>query len=129
MGDTLTHLQSMREIEQLLRDVAAALRPNGRFVATFRDYQQLPAAEKRFIPVRSDSRRIHTCFLEERSEHVVVHDIVHERGGDGWSMKVSSYEKLRVSAAALSRAADAAGLRCRTEPGPRGMLMFQAWAS
>jgi SAM-dependent methyltransferase len=127
MGDTLTHLQSMDEIEQLLRDVAASLRPGGRFVATYRDYRQLPLAEQRFIPVRSDSRRIHTCFLEEMPERVVVHDIIHERGPDGWSMKVGCYEKLRVSAIDLSRAAEAAGLRCRTAPGPRGMLMFQAW--
>jgi SAM-dependent methyltransferase len=129
MGDTLTHLQSMDEIEQLLCTVAASLRAGGRFVATFRDYRQLPLAEQRFIPVRSDSRRIHTCFLEETPERVVVHDIIHERGPDGWSMRVSSYEKLRVSAVALSRAAEAAGLRCRTAAGPRGMLMFQAWKS
>jgi SAM-dependent methyltransferase len=129
MGDTLTHLQSMQEIEQLLRDVAATLRPEGLFIATFRDYEQLPAGDWRFIPVRADGRRIHTCFLEERPEHVVVHDMVHERGADGWWMKVSSYEKLRVSGTALSRAAEAAGLRCSTEPGPRGMLLFRAWKS
>jgi SAM-dependent methyltransferase len=129
MGDTLTHLQSMHEIEQLLCSVAASLRPGGRFVATFRDYRQLPVAEQRFIPVRSDSERIHTCFLEELPEHVVVHDIIHERGPEGWSTKVSSYEKLRVSAIALGRAAEAAGLRCRTATGPRGMLLFQAWKS
>jgi len=128
MGDTLTHLQNMAEIEQLLRAVAASLRPGGRFVATFRDYQQLPVADQRFIPVRSDSQRIHTCFLEAMPEHVVVHDIIHEHGRNGWSMKVSSYEKLRVSATALCRIGEAAGLRCRTMPGPRGMLMFQACA-
>jgi SAM-dependent methyltransferase len=127
MGDTLTHLQRMNEIEQLLRDVTTSLRPGGRFVATFRDYRHLPLGERRFIPVRSDSQRIHTCFLEEMREHVVVHDIIHERGADGWSMKVSSYEKLRLSAIALCGAAEAAGLRARVTPGPRGMLMFQAW--
>jgi SAM-dependent methyltransferase len=127
LGDTLTHLQSMSEIEQLLRTAAGSLRPDGRFVATFRDYQQLPQAEKRFISVRSDSLRIHTCFLEQMPEHVVVHDIIHESGPDGWSMKVSSYQKLRVSATGLSRAAEAAGLHCRIVPGPRGMLRFLAW--
>jgi SAM-dependent methyltransferase len=126
MGDTLTHLQSMDEIEQLLNTAAASLRPGGRFVATFRDYEQLPVADKRFIPVRSDSERIHTCFLEPMAEQVLVHDIVHERGPDGWTMKVSSYEKLRLSPGALRRIAQAAGLHCRTGPGPRGMLLFEA---
>jgi SAM-dependent methyltransferase len=129
MGDTLTHLQGMNEIAQLLGSVAASLRPGGRFVATYRDYGELPRADQRFIKVRSDFQRIHTCFLEEMPERVAVHDIIHERGPGGWSMRVSSYQKLRVSAIALSRAAEAAGLRCRTAPGPRGMLMFQAWQS
>jgi SAM-dependent methyltransferase len=128
MGDTLTHLQSIDEIDQLLRAVAASLRPGGRFVATYRDYQHLPLADERFISVRSDSQRIHTCFLEQVRECVVVHDIIHQRGPEGWSMKVSSYQKLRLSAMALRQMAQAAGLRCRTGPGPRGMVMFQAFA-
>ena len=63
MGDTLAHLHSTEEIRELFRDVAASLCSGGRFVATFRDYRELPEGDKRFIPVRSDSQRIHTCFL------------------------------------------------------------------
>jgi Methyltransferase domain len=128
MGDTLTHLESTEEIKQLFRDVAASLRSAGRFVATFRDYRELPIGDKRFIPVRSDSQRIHTCFLEEMPERVLVHDIVHEYGGDGWSLKVSSYEKLRLNPEVLIQAAEEAGLSCQSSPGPRGMLMIQARA-
>jgi SAM-dependent methyltransferase len=128
MGDTLTHLQNTDEIRQLLRDVAASLRPGGRFVATFRDYRELPVGNRRFIPVRSDSQRIHTCFLEQMPERVVVHDIIHENGASGWSMKVSCYEKLRLSPEVVVQAAEAAGLNCRSGPGPRGMLLIQAHA-
>ena len=128
MGDTLTHLQSTDEIGRLLRDVAASLRPGGRFVATFRDYRELPVGNGRFIPVRSDSQRIHTCFLEQMRERVVVHDIIHEYGPKGWSMKVSCYEKLRLSPEVVVQAAAAAGLACRSGAGPRGMLMIQAHA-
>jgi SAM-dependent methyltransferase len=126
MGDTLTHLQSTDKIKQLFLDVAASLRPGGRFVATFRDYRQLPLGDERFIPVRSDPHRIHTCFLEQTPEHVVVHDIIHEHGNDGWLMKVSSYEKLRLSPDIVIQAAEAAGFCCRLTPGPRGMLMIRA---
>jgi SAM-dependent methyltransferase len=128
MGDTLTHLQSVMEVEQLFRDAAASLHPGGRFVATFRDYRTLPEGTRRFIPVRSDARRIHTCFLEALPERVIVHDLIHERGPDGWSMKVGSYEKLRLAPDVVSGAAEAAGLRCRSMPGPRGMLMIEARA-
>ena len=128
MGDTLTHLASTQEVEALVVAVAASLRPEGRFVTTFRDYRTLPVGDNRFIPVRSDAERIHTCFLEERAEHVIVHDIVHERARDGWSMKVSHYEKLRLAPDTVIRAATAAGLSCRLEPGPRGMVKLLAWA-
>jgi SAM-dependent methyltransferase len=126
MGDTLTHLKSMRDVERLLRSVADALRPEGRFVATFRDYRDLPMDDRRFISVRSDSERIQTCFLEAVEERVRVHDIIHERVHEAWAMKVSSYEKLRLAPEAVLRAARRVGMRCRIEPGPRGMVMIVA---
>ena len=126
MGDTLTHLKSTDEVRLLLRDIAARLRPGGVFVATFRDYRQLPSGDRRFIPVRSDLRRIHTCFLEQQEEHVIVHDIVHERGTDGWSQQVSSYHKLRLSPEFVVQAAESAGLAALCRPGPRGMLTVLA---
>lgn len=122
MGDTLPHLRSLRQVERLMQDVARSLRPGGRFVASFRDYRQLPQGELRFIPVRSDADRILTCSLEVRRTRVLVHDILHERTGDTWSMRVGSYAKLRLSPDGVRRAAEAAGLRCRVEPGPRGMV-------
>jgi SAM-dependent methyltransferase len=128
MGDTLTHLQSVDEIKQLFRDVAASLRSGGRFVATFRDYREPRLGDQRFIPVRSDSQRILTCFLEQMADRVVVHDIVHEYRTDGWSMRVSSYEKLRLSLDVVSQAAESAGLRCRSGSGPRGLLRIEAHA-
>ncbi len=126
MGDTLPHLGSTEELRMLFRDVAAFLRPGGRFVATFRDYRNLPVGDLRFIPVRSDQQRIHTCFLEEMAERVIVHDIVHEYGAGGWSQRVSSYEKLRLSPEVVIQAAEGAGLSCRSRPGPRGMLAIIA---
>jgi SAM-dependent methyltransferase len=126
MGDTLTHLQSLREVDQLFEAVAVALNPGGTFLATFRDYRRLPLGDNRFIPVRSDHDRIHTCFLEERSEHVVVHDVLHERVDEGWRMQVSSYLKSRLDPAAVAGVATAVGLRCEVEQGPRGMLRLRA---
>ena len=122
MGDTLTHLRSTSQVERLVQTVAKSLRPGGRFVATFRDYRELPDGHRRFIPVRSDSERIHTCFLEQMPEHVLVHDIVHERVQGVWTMRVGSYPKLRLSPDAVVRAATLAGMRCRAKPGPRGMV-------
>jgi SAM-dependent methyltransferase len=126
MGDTLTHLQNKEQVATLMRHVASALRPGGHFIATFRDYRRLPSESNRFIPVRSDTDRIHTCFLEEAAEHVLVHDVLHERRENAWTMKVSSYKKLRLWPEAVVEAASAAGLVCRIEEGPRGMVKLRA---
>jgi hypothetical protein len=126
MGDTLTHLDSKDSVERLFADVAACLRPGGRFVATFRDYTTLATGVSRFIPVRSDDARIQTCFLEESGDSVLVHDIVHERHGDAWAMKVSAYPKLRLDPEWVARALANRGLAVERDAGPRGMVRIIA---
>ncbi len=97
MGDTLTHLPDRASVEQLFADVAMSLREGGLFVATFRDYVSAPLqGDGRFIPVRSDAQRILTCFLEYAETTVRVHDILHEREGTQWRLRVSSYPKRRL---------------------------------
>jgi hypothetical protein len=113
-------------VHRLITNVARTLLPGGRFVATFRDYTRLPAGDARFIPVRADDQRILTCFLEERAEHVVVHDLLHERVDGAWRLRLGSYTKLRLQPEALVASCRAAGLHARIEPGPRGMLRLLA---
>jgi SAM-dependent methyltransferase len=126
MGDTLTHLDSLDAVASLASDIVAVLSAGGRFVATFRDYTKLPEGPARFIPVRSDATRIHTCFLEAAGDKVVVHDILHEHARDGWSMQVSSYAKLRLDPEQVCRTFTRAGLRASIGPGPRGQLRLIA---
>jgi SAM-dependent methyltransferase len=126
MGDTLTHLDSLESVAALGRSVAGCLAPRGRFIATFRDYTHLPSGTARFIPVRSDDRRILTCFLEESGDHVQVHDMLHERTNESWTTKVSSYRKLRLKPETAAEIFAATGLRSRLEPGPRGMVRLVA---
>ncbi|KAH6578139.1 hypothetical protein BASA62_000431 [Batrachochytrium salamandrivorans] len=64
MGDTLTHLASIAEVNALLADAYAALVPGGRLIVQFRDLTQPLHGTDRFIPVRSDERTVFTCFLE-----------------------------------------------------------------
>ena len=127
MGDTLTHLASLDAVERLFQEVTAALAPGGVFVATFRDYVSAPLeGAARFIPVRSDDRRILTCFLEYRETSVVVHDILHVRAESGWSTQVSAYPKLRLDPAWAQAALSRLGLLAALAPGPRGMVRLVA---
>ena len=77
MGDTLTHLDSLKSVESLLLNVASTLAIKGKLILTFRDYVSVePRGTQRFIPVRSDESTILTCFLEYHQDIVEVYDLV-----------------------------------------------------
>jgi SAM-dependent methyltransferase len=128
MGDTLTHLATESDVEALLQAVAAALAPGGCFVATFRDHTAAPHGTARFIPVRADAERLLTCFVESTPERVIVHDILHERRGQDWTMRVGAYPKLRLAPAFVRGVLERAGLAVTLRPAPHGMLRIEARA-
>jgi hypothetical protein len=124
MGDTLTHLPELPAVEALF---AQALAPGGMFAATFRDcVASALAAEGRFILVRSDARRILTCFLEYGAEHVRVYDLLHEREGERWQQRVSSYPKLRLDPQWVVAKLAALGFEVRRDPTPAAMVRIVA---
>ena len=96
MGDTLTHLRSLNEIKILFKNTYQALDNNGLLVLSFRDLTFELKGLERFIPVRSESNLIFTCFLEYEKEHVKVHDVVYEKTNNQWQMKKGFYRKLRI---------------------------------
>lgn len=126
MGDTLTHLSERQSVERLFSQVADSLHLNGTFVVSFRDYTSPLIGNQRFIPVRSDADRILTCFLEYASEHVSVHDLLHERSGSEWRLRVSAYRKLRLSPEWVATALRTIGFTVRVEPGLAGMVRVVA---
>jgi SAM-dependent methyltransferase len=126
MGDTLTHLPEHTNVDFLVQEVAEALASGGWFVLSFRDYSEVLLDDQRFIPVRSDERRILTCFLEYHEDTVVVHDILHERAGDAWDTRVSSYRKLRLSPDHVTGSLESSGFDTRRESGLRGMVRIVA---
>jgi len=126
MGDTITHLPEHTNVDFLVQEVAEALAPGGQFLLTFRDYSEPLRDDQRFIPVRSDERRILTCFLEYEEDTVVVHDILHERSGDAWDTRVSSYRKLRLSPDRVIGSLESFGFDARGEAGPRGLVRIVA---
>jgi 2-polyprenyl-3-methyl-5-hydroxy-6-metoxy-1,4-benzoquinol methylase len=123
MGDTLTHLDSPDSVDALFAGIAEVLAPGGVFVATFRDYASgALEGDARFIPVRQAKSRILTCFLEYSETTVTVHDLLHEWTGSGWTLRVSSYRKLRLSPQWARSSLERLGLTTSLETGPRGMI-------
>ena len=95
-GDTLSHLDSKGEVENLIADISKTLQPNGRLILSFRDYSTALSGTDRFIPVKSDNTRILTCVLDYETDHVTVTDLLHEKTAMGWQQKLSAYKKLRL---------------------------------
>jgi SAM-dependent methyltransferase len=97
MVDTLTHLDTKDAVVALIAKVYAALEPGGRFIVTYRDLSHELTELDRFIPVRSDSDTLFTCFLEYEPETVKVHDLVYRRRADSWQLLKGFYRKLRLA--------------------------------
>jgi 2-polyprenyl-3-methyl-5-hydroxy-6-metoxy-1,4-benzoquinol methylase len=110
MGDTLTHLNTLQDVQTLIRRAQKSLVPMGRLVIGFRDMSVAVKDLERFIAVRSDADRIFTCFLEYEKRHVRVHDLVYERSGDQWVLHKSFFRKLRISTGWLRGQIEKAGL-------------------
>jgi predicted TPR repeat methyltransferase len=126
MGDTLTHLNSKEDVAALFGKVAAALPEGGRLVLSWRDLSAPPEGLDRFIPLRGTDERVMTCFLEDRGETVLIHDLVHVRGEAGWRLQKSAYPKLKLSPAWVRSALAAAGLEPVHEQTVRGMTVLAA---
>ena len=123
LGDTLTHLPDLESVDRLLVDAAQSLVPGGTLILGFRDYVSAPPqGAQRFIPVRGDSERILTCFLQFRSHQVEVTDLVHELEGDTWRLRASSYLKLRLDPAWVTSRLVVAGFEVVRQSVERGMI-------
>jgi 2-polyprenyl-3-methyl-5-hydroxy-6-metoxy-1,4-benzoquinol methylase len=126
LGDTLTHLQDLAAVTDLLDAVCASLEPGGLFAATFRDYvSQELKGDERFILVRRDEERVLTCFLEYGPHHVMVHDLLTERSDQQWTQSVSSYAKLRLAPDWVAAQLEQRGLAVRRETAPAGMVRIR----
>ena len=126
MGDSLTHLQSQVEVQQLLDNTYPALTHDGILVLSFRDMTRELTGLDRFIPVRSDATRIFSCFLEYETRHVKVHDIVYEKIKDQWKMKKSAFRKLRIAPQGLNEILVRLGYKVTTFDIQMGMVTIVA---
>ncbi|MGK7394198.1 MAG: class I SAM-dependent methyltransferase [Candidatus Cyclobacteriaceae bacterium M3_2C_046] len=96
-GDTIAHLDSKEELSKFIADIGDVLNSKGKFIMSFRDYSQALTDTDRFIPVKSDSDRILTCYLEYFEKRIRVTDLLYQRIDGYWVQQVSSYFKIRIS--------------------------------
>ncbi len=92
----------------------------------FRDMTVELTRLDRFIPVRSDLKRIFMCFLEYEKNHVKVHDILYEKADDQWEMKKSFFRKLRISSQWAKECVLKAGFKVEKYDLDKGMITIIA---
>jgi ubiquinone/menaquinone biosynthesis C-methylase UbiE len=126
MGDTLTHLNSHDEIRKLINTVYPVLEEQGLFILGFRDLTAELTELDRFITVKSDSKKIFTCFLEFEKKQVKVHDILYEAADNKWNIKKSFYRKLRISEQWTNECLRDAGFTIEKLDNQNGMLTILA---
>lgn len=127
MGDTLTHLDSLDAVRNLISEISRELVEGGMLVLSFRDYvsSELRGLQ-RFIPVRSDDTKILTCFLEYDRDFVAVHDLLYHKEGNVWEFTASSYRKLRLDKNWLLQQIEEFGLTLVRDTFDTGMAIVAA---
>jgi len=122
-GDTLTHLPSFGDVDELVRESARCLDARGRLAVAYRDSSRFAAeGVERFIEVARDAKRTLHCLLEPLdAEHLRVTDLVTEVGPDGPRTRLGDYVKLRIPPERLVKAAGAVGLELTERADERGM--------
>ncbi|WKN40516.1 class I SAM-dependent methyltransferase [Tunicatimonas pelagia] len=110
-GDTITHLPDKPAVEKLLLDCESILTKNGKLILSFRDYSAELTDQQRFISVKSDENQILTCILEYTPDKVKVTDLLYEKENETWNQKVSTYEKVRLSAQDIVNMIEQTGMK------------------
>lgn len=126
MGDTLTHLPRPDDVVSLFRAVGERLGDGGRLVLSWRDLSAPPEGLDRFIPLRATDDKLMVCFLEDRGDTVLIHDLVHVREADGWQLQKSAYPKLKLSPSWVEAELASSGLTVVDERTVRGMTLLSA---
>jgi 2-polyprenyl-3-methyl-5-hydroxy-6-metoxy-1,4-benzoquinol methylase len=122
MGDTLTHLQNLKSVEELILNSFKILNKKGKIILSFRDLTPELKDDKRFIPVRSDENIIFTCFVECYPDYVKVYDIVHEKTGGAWNQKISFYKKIKISEQTIKKIISMTGLTIQYLKNENGII-------
>jgi 2-polyprenyl-3-methyl-5-hydroxy-6-metoxy-1,4-benzoquinol methylase len=110
-GDTLCHLDNAREIQTFITDITNTLDHRGITILSFRDYATALTGADRFIPVKSDEHKILTCVVEYEEDFIQVTDLLHERTGNLWKQKVSSYKKVRLLSSDVVKYLEESGMK------------------
>ena len=126
MGDTLTHLVSLNQVDGLMGKIYHILSKGGQLILTFRDLTSELEDLDRFIPVRQDDHTLFTCFLEYEPYRVKVHDLIYVKQGDRWKLKKSAYYKIKIPLNNLTEILESYGFKIIRSSVEQGIITIIA---
>jgi SAM-dependent methyltransferase len=126
MGDSLTHLDTLQEAGDLVRQCFLELDPGGRLVLSVRDYSSQPAGTADCIPVRRDDNRIFLCKIRYHETTVTVEDILYSRTGCSWRRDTGTYTKIRIPPLFLAQIVRTAGFTLQSSEVRDGIITIIA---
>ena len=126
LGDTLTHLESEQQVDELLDACKRSLAPGGLLALTFRDYSGERKPSECLIRVRDEPERSFSCALEFEPGRVRVTDILHEWRGGRWVESRSTYSKLRLAPESVRAKLRARGFALETDEFANGLATLIA---
>jgi 2-polyprenyl-3-methyl-5-hydroxy-6-metoxy-1,4-benzoquinol methylase len=122
MGDTLTHLPGIPEVQDLLGQCFSELATGGRLVLTLRDYSREPDRAVVVIPVLREADRIFLCKLEYHTDTLTVEDIIYSCDQGLWTREAGKYVKIRIDPDALTGMLTIAGFTLDYSSVDNGMI-------
>jgi len=126
LGDTLTHLESEQQVDELLDACMRSLAPGSLLALTFRDYSGERRPSECLIRVRDEPERSFTCALEFEPGRVRVTDILHEWRDGRWVESRSTYSKLRLAPESVRAKLRARGFALETDEFAGGLATVLA---
>ncbi|MBA2405698.1 MAG: class I SAM-dependent methyltransferase [Bdellovibrionales bacterium] len=104
LGDTLTHLDSIEIVKDLIQSLVDQVSENGKLILSWRDYQTTALTnENRFILVRQDEKSLMTCVLEDKNNlQITVTDLYHQKINGEFKVSGHSYPKIKLTPQTVS---------------------------
>ncbi|EQA43970.1 methyltransferase domain protein [Leptospira broomii serovar Hurstbridge str. 5399] len=124
MGDTLTHLESLEQVQMVISLWSYFLKSGAQVILGYRDLSYGKPGEKTGFPVRAEKDRIFSCMLSFEEKKVLVTDLFHQWDGQQWNFSNSSYYKLILPLDQLSRMLTRSGFSLRKRYDEKGMKIL-----
>jgi len=122
MGDTLSHLERVEDLDRVFEGAASRLAAGGRLILTFRDLSGELLELDRFITLCRSDDLIMSCFLDYETITVKVHDLIWVRQPDGWHFRKGVYCKLRLAPIVVVDRLENAGFAVARHEASAGMV-------